>query len=208
MFIALLLYMFIGYMNQLYSINMTAPFNKEPLYDVGFQYIPKVNPKFPDYALILFVIYFVCRWMLIDRRKISNFMKMMRWVFFVRLCCFGFTTVPYPVDGCNARRPGDPIIWNVLPYLWDNHIHSCYDMMFSGHAAHVTLIWLFTMIYSKSRVEKIIVTLGFLTCCLLIIAGRIHYTYEVIVGSAISILMFGTFFSASQCPIFYPSLEK
>lgn len=205
---AILCYLLIGYINQFYSINMTAPFTKEPLYDVGFQYFIKVSPIICDMTLILLAMYFVSRWILVDRSKIHNFIKMMSWIFVVRLCCFGSTTVPYPMQNCNGRKIGDPITWNVLPYLAEYHIHSCYDLMFSGHAAHATLIWLNTMIYAKNKIEKIIITIGTLLCNFLIIAARIHYTHDVIIGMAISILMFGTFYGARKCPFFFPNESK
>ena len=205
MLTSIIFYLIIGYINQFYSINMTAPYQKEPLYDVGFQYIPRIYyPQICDLILVLSALYFVFRWIFIDRQKIKHFIRMMAWIFVVRLCCFGSTTVPYPTEGCNARKIGDPMIWNVFPYMAEYHTHSCYDLMFSGHAAHVTLIWLFTIIYTKNKLEKVIVTITALLCNYLIIAARIHYTHDVIIGMTMSILMFGTFFSSRMCPFFYP----
>ena len=204
MLYAILFYLTIGYINQWYSINMTAPYQKEPLYDVGFQYIPKINyPQISDLVLFLLCLYFCCRW-IFDRIKIYHFIKMMAWIFVIRLCCFGSTTVPYPQEGCNSRKIGDPFVWNVFPYMAEYHIHSCYDLMFSGHAAHITLIWLNTIIYSKSYIEKYIITFFSLLSNYIIIATRIHYTHDVIIGMIMAILMFGTFFSGRQCPFFYP----
>ena len=204
MWLAFACYLAIGYLNQLYSINMTAPFNKEPLYDVLFYYLPQIPSYISDAFLILLATYFVCRWLFTDRTKIHNFLKMMSWIFVVRLCCFGSTTVPFPTSNCNTRQVTDPIIWNVFPYLSEYHNHSCYDLMFSGHAAHITLIWLFTMIYTSTNYEKILMTVLAFIGNLTIIASRIHYTHDVIIGTTISILMFGTFHGARKCPFIFP----
>lgn len=203
MWSALLCYLIIGYVNQFYSINMTAPFNKEPLYDILFNWLPIIPPLISDAFLISLATYFVCRWLFIDKSKIHNFLKMMSWIFVVRLCCFGSTTVPFPMGKCNVRQVTDPIIWNVFPYLSEYHSHSCYDLMFSGHAAHATLIWLFTMVYTNLKYEKILITVMAFLCNFSVIASRIHYTHDVIIGTAISILMFGTFFGARKCPFFF-----
>ena len=152
---AFLLYLFIGYINQFVAINMVAPVPDKPLHDIGFKYLPYVDPKICDLSLIILVIYFVLRWIFKDYTKINNFTKMMTWIFVIRVCCFYSTAVPYPNAGCHPRIVGDPIRWNVFPYLYNNHLHSCYDLMFSGHAAHATLIALFTIIYSKHFEQSI-----------------------------------------------------
>lgn len=183
-------------------MNMTAPFSIEPLYDIGFKYLPYISPRICDLLLSSLGLYFIIKWIFIDRTKIYNFTKMMSLIFIIRVLCFGSTTVPVPIPNCNVRKVGDPIIWNVLPYLVNYHTYSCYDLMFSGHAAHSTLIWLYTMIYVNNFYEKIIITISSLLCNILIIASRIHYTHDVIVGITIAILMFGTFFSCDKCPFF------
>lgn len=198
--ISILYYLLTGYINQIYSMNMTAPFSTIPLYDIGFIYLPYISHRICDFLLSLLGFYFITRWIFIDRTKIYNFAKMMSWIFIIRLLCFSSTTVPIPIQYCNARKIGDPIIWNVLPYLANYHAYSCYDLMFSGHAAHSTLIWLYTVIYAGNLYEKILITFGSLICNILIVASRIHYTHDVIVGSAVAILMFGTFFSYDKCP--------
>ena len=197
-----IVYSILGYINQWYSINMTAPYGSVPLYDVGFIYLPKISSKYCDVVLVVLSLYFAFRWIFIDKLKVRNMLRIMSLVFIVRLCCFSSTTVPYPTSECNARVVGDPIIWNVLPYMWDNHTNSCYDLMFSGHAAHVTLVMLFTIIYSRSIFEKIVVSSCAIVCWFLIVASQIHYTHDVIVGITVSITMFGTYFSTMMCPFF------
>ncbi|ARF09899.1 PAP2 superfamily protein [Indivirus ILV1] len=192
--LSLVFYMIAGYINQIYSMNMTAPFSIVPLYDIGFKYLPVISPKICDYLLLSLGTYFIMRWITIDREKIYTFAKMMSWIFIIRLFCFGSTTVPVPIPNCNARKIDDPIIWNVLPYLPNYHTYSCYDLMFSGHAAHSTLILLYTIYYSNNIIEKIIILNSSVLCNILIIASRIHYTHDVIVGITISALMFKSYF--------------
>lgn len=212
---SLTFYFLVGYFNQLCAINLISPVPNMPLYDVGFKLLPEINPKICDGVLIIMAIYFFFRWIFVDSRKIQYFARMMGWIMLIRICCFPVTAIPYPIQNneiqqhsqiCIPRQRGDPIRWNVFPYLYDHHLHSCYDLMFSGHAAHATLIWLFTIIYTSKKFEKVIITIFMITCHLLIIASRIHYTHDVVIGNALAILMFGTFFSANQCPFFNKNL--
>lgn len=200
---ALCWYLLWGYINQWWAINMTAPYSSEPLHDIGFKFFPKISYMWCDGLLILLGIYYVVRWIFIDYRKLVDFLNIMGWIFILRVCCFSFTTVPFPNSSCIPKKITDPMIWNVLPYLSNSHTISCYDLMFSGHASHAILIGLFTLIYSKYYYEKIVILSLSLLCLPLIIASQIHYTHDVIVAIGISISLFGTYFSARQCPFFY-----
>lgn len=200
---ALSWYLLWGYINQWWAINMTAPYGKEPLHDIGFKLLPQISSVWCDALLVLLGCYFVCRWILIDQRKLTDFLNIMGYIFILRLCCFSFTTVPFPNESCIPKNPNDPMIWNVFPYLTNNHTRSCYDLMFSGHASHVILIALFTVIYSKIYYERVIITALAVLCLPLIIAAQIHYSHDVIVAIGISLSLFGTYFSARQCPFFY-----
>lgn len=199
-------YLLWGYINQWWAINMTAPYSADPLHDIGFKILPKISSIWCDAVLFCLSIYFLFRWLFVDYRKLTDFLGIMGWIFILRLWCFSSTTVPFPTASCvPIRKPTDAIIWNVLPYITSNHTLSCYDLMFSGHASHAILIALFTLIYSKNFIERLLVC-GFSILCLpLIIASQIHYSHDVIVAIGISISLFGTYFSARQCPFFYPN---
>ena len=203
------IYAAIGYVSEWYSINIIELENKEPLVDTGFEIIPHLNPKICDVTLSLMCLYFGIKWFIVDVTKLTTYLNIMTWIFLIRLLCFTITTVPHPIGNeCTGRKPNDPIIWNVLPYLWNHYKHSCYDLMFSGHAAHATLIMMFTLVYSKNNYERYIITAMNMICNLLIIASRFHYSHDVIIGTAISILSFGAYHSIILCPTFNKSIDK
>lgn len=202
---ALAWYCLWGYLNQWWAINMTAPYSSQPLHDIGFNILPNISHIWCDLLLCLLGIYFLIRWIFIDQRKLIDFLNIMGWIFILRVCCFSFTTVPFPNASCVPKKTNDPMIWNVIPYLTNNHTISCYDLMFSGHASHLTLIALFTLIYSKYYYERIFIVIIAVLGLPLIVASQIHYSHDVIVAIGISISLFGTYFSARQCPFFYPT---
>ncbi len=196
-------YITVAYINEWYSLNMVELVNKKPLEDIGFEWIPHINPKICDLSIVSLCIYFFIRWIYHDVEKIINFVRMITWIYVIRLFCFSLTLVPYPTDnGCTGRNPDDPIIWNVFPYLWNHYSHSCYDLMFSGHAAHCTLILMFTLMYVKNKYEKLLILIGAILCNILVIGSRFHYTHDVIIAIAVSVLTFGAYFSTKECPFF------
>ena len=67
---------------------------------------------------------------------------------------------------------------------------ECLDYMYSGHAIHSVLIILFVLMLSKSMLEKIGIGLLVLLELYFILAARIHYSSDILVGSLMTILIF------------------
>ncbi len=195
-----LFYLFIGAVNEFFALNMIFKSNHEALYDIGINILPRVDPFYCDFVLVLLGLYFTIRWLYKDPSKISEFLYMMSWIFVVRFISFTITSVPSSGDCVGRLKESDPIRWNIVAYLLFHHQHACYDLMFSGHSAHAVLIWLFTMIYIDNKYEKFVITFLSIICQFLIIATRFHYSSDVVIGGTMSILFFGFYYGIKQCP--------
>lgn len=189
---ALFLYPLVGIISELNTINIiNHSDNDKPLHDLGFQYIPHINPDYADMIVGILLSYFVIKWLLTDIKKLYKFGYIMTWILAFRFFTVNATVLPYPVEGqCTCRRIGDPIRWDLVYYLTNHHQYACYDLMFSGHIAHASLVWVFTLIYANNDYEKAIITLLTILSGFIIIGSRSHYTSDIIMGYMMSLLYF------------------
>lgn len=192
----LILFSTVSYFNLFATLNMNEPYKYDkPLYDIGYEVLPQISLKIPNAILILYVIYAILRFVRFDNFDITKkFLLSMTIIFFIRIWCFTTTIVPPPIYPCDFRKPGEPIRWNVLKYLSHDSDNTCTDMLFSGHAAYATLITLLVYQYSQFKLEKILASIYYLICILTVISGRLHYTCDVVVGIAITILVHNIIF--------------
>lgn len=183
------IYLLISYANLLSSINIFYPqYANYVLFDIGFTYLPTVNPIIPDLILIFYYIYFTIKWFLIHKPLLSKFYIQLSLLFFMRLVAFNITYLPPINDDC-VGNINDGFKW-ITPYVG----YACFDNMFSGHTVHMTLLTLFTIHYSENWYEKIIVKLSYIPYLILIVASRLHYSVDVWIGTLLSILLFYVYY--------------
>ena len=190
-FVAIAIYLLIGYINGYYAVNsLDKEPNMPPLYDKLYTVLPIINRKYPDHLLIAMVVYFFIRWFFTNKVILEHFFIIMTVIFTIRVIAFTVTEEPPPTQDCVKRLPGEKPVGFVNMMKQIFYGRSCSDLMFSGHAAFTVLIMMFTLYYSKNLLEKlIIVSLGILELGL-IIAGRLHYSSDVVVGTAITVFAF------------------
>ena len=182
------LYLFISYLNLFAAINIINPYqHNHVIYDIGFEYLPKIDHSIPHIPFTILYIYFCIRWFISNPNILENFFEILYNIFTIRLLSFTTTILPSSLPGCFSRESGEDILW-----FTDKVESACSDNMFSGHAVHFVLITLFTLHYSNNILEKNIMKIMFFPYLLLIIASRLHYTSDVVIGSAITILTFHT----------------
>lgn len=105
-------------------------------------------------------------------------------LFAIRVIAFSITTLPPTIEECVGKY-GNSIQWFVFPFD-----QCCSDYIFSGHAVHFTLIFLYTQVYSKVWLEKKIIEHLFIPYLLMIVASRLHYSVDVFLGTVMSMGMF------------------
>lgn len=190
-FVAAVLYFIVAYLNGFYAVNsIDKEPNMPPLYDRLYQVIPQISRSWPDDILIALILYFFVRWWFGNKIILEHFFIIMTVIFALRVVCFMVTEEPPPVKGCEERKKGQPTkgFFEMMREIF--YARSCSDLMFSGHASFTVLIMMYTLYYSKYSIEKIIITILCLAELVLIIAGRLHYSSDVIVGSTITVLAF------------------
>ena len=160
---------------------------RQTLYDVVHHNTPQYpNPHILDKAVILSMAYVLMRWGFVDLRILATYFFAMSCMLLVRLFTFTLTQTP-PPRRLNDKWRVNHCKRSVLPHLgisFSKMNESCIDNMFSGHAATLisalAIIWFF----SKNMIEKIIASIVLTTSAIGVITSRMHYTSDVIIGSA------------------------
>lgn len=181
-----------------------------PLRDLGFMLIPEqsVDSKWRPVSDILTAVmpvifmfhsYFMSR---ANRCKVmSTFFRVATICYGLRMCTIALTSLPGPAPHC---RPGSAnyfppknwidIVTRVGP-MYGNY-NSCGDLIFSGHMAYTNsalLLYLRVLDRYEKRYSRLRWVLGamyLLTLATLCIAGRKHYTVDVVLGIITSTMVF------------------
>lgn len=182
---------FIGYLNAFVTLNMIDPMrNNASLPDYGHDLLPLIPFTITNHLLIGYIIYFIIWNGLFGKiNNINKFLWCMSLIFTIRLFTYSITIEPPPLPKCYSRLDGQPFVWNVLKYLYDDADNTCLDMMFSGHASYFTLVCLYIVRNSKYSIERMVNIVMLLVGIFCIIASHIHYTADVIVGVILTVLM-------------------
>ncbi|KAG3019477.1 hypothetical protein JG688_00004276 [Phytophthora aleatoria] len=183
-----------------------------PLKDLGFMLIPEqgLHSKWRPVSDILTAgvpVMFLLQTIFMTRpnrcRIVSSFFRIATICYFLRMLTVSMTSLPGPAPHCRAGSPDyfPPTTWidivtRVGP-IYGNY-NSCGDLIFSGHMAYTNsavLLYLRTLDrnFAGRTASKIrwACGLAYLTIlAVLCIAGRKHYTVDVVLGLIISTLVF------------------
>ena len=183
-----------------------------PLKDLGFMLIPEqgLHSKWRPVSDILTAgvpVMFLLQTFAMTRpnrcRIVSSFFRVATICYFLRMLTVSVTSLPGPAPHCRAGSPDyDPptswidIVTRVGP-IYGNY-NSCGDLIFSGHMAYTNLaVLLYLRTLDRNFTNHIISNMRWacgmaylIILAVLCIAGRKHYTVDVVLGLLISTLVF------------------
>ena len=205
-FIATSLVMVFG-ANTAFYLHAPAP---QPLTDLGFMFIPEQALDSPwrslsDIMTVALPIVCALQSSAMTRSNrcavFCSFFRLMTICYALRTLTVPLTSLPGPAPHCRVgsvdyNPPADwiDIITRVGPL--HGKFNTCGDLLFSGHMCYTNsalLLYLRQLDFRFPRYSKIrwiLGTLYLLTVAILCIAGRKHYTVDVVLGIIISTMTF------------------
>lgn len=203
-------YFVIGYMNAFFALNVVNPLKGQPpLPDILFNILPQTTARFSNLILLASCTYFLIRMYKSNAiPDLINLIACVNILFFVRVLTFTFTILPPPMLNCYSASYTDPINWNGLYYMFHQYDDTCVDIMFSGHAVYLSLMCLYLLKFSECFWEKNIAKLIYAIGIVSIVSSRIHYTSDVIIGIALTKLVFDQYMKVSDFHITLKDIDK
>lgn len=179
-------YLLIGYINFFLAMNIVNPtVGMSSLPDIGFYYLPSISMVLTDAIICTIYAYFFIKWFYVNKDILARFFYLCTFLFIIRTFTFTVTYIPPCVPDCVSRKDGEDFKW--FTFSFDQ---GCSDHMFSGHSVHITLFLLFTLYHSQVLIEKILISIIYLPYLFMIIASRLHYTVDVIIGVLLTMFLY------------------
>nr|CCA25063.1 transmembrane protein putative [Albugo laibachii Nc14] len=181
-----------------------------PLHDLGFMLVPEQALHSPwrpisDVLTSLVPVFFFIQSFWLPRenrcRILTSFFRIGTASYFFRMCTISLTSLPGPAPHC---RPGyveyrPPETWidivTLVGPIYGNY-KSCGDLIFSGHMAFsTTAVLLYLRVLDRyhtgfSRARWIVGAIYLIGLSALLLAGRKHYTVDVVLGVLIASLSY------------------
>ena len=183
-------YIFIAYLNSFIASNISLPkgvFSK--LFDIGHYYLPEISTLYPDLMFFSIFIYFVLRWKN-DSNILKVFFIICSSLFLLRIITFPTTHLTPAFNGSDCFKPMIDGPWIFFTFYSQS---TCIDYMFSAHTFHLTIISLLTISNSTYYFEQLLIPSISIINIIIIVAARMHYTVDIIIGFILSILIYSIY---------------
>ena len=183
----MLVYTILAYLNSFVANNISLPKGAtSKIFDIGHYYFPEISSFYPDILFFSLLIYFFFRWRN-NHGLLKAFFLICSSLFFIRLLTFPVTQIPPAYNEADCFKPSDDGPWIFFTFYSNS---TCVDYMFSAHTFHLTIISLLTIYNSGNYFEKILIPLATMINLMIIIAARMHYTADIIIGFVLSVLIY------------------
>ena len=183
-------YIILAYLNSFIANNISLPEGVTPkLFDVGHYLFPEISTFYPDILFFSLLIYFIFRWRN-NHDLLKAFFLICSLLFFIRLLTFPVTQIPPAFNEADCFKPSADGPWIFFTFYSSS---TCVDYMFSAHTFHLTIISLITLYNSKNYFEQILIPLSAIINLMIIIAARMHYTADIVIGFVLSILIYSIY---------------
>ena len=182
-----LAYAILSYLNSFVANNISLSEGvTSKLFDIGHYLFPELSTFYPDMLFFILLIYFFFRWRH-DHDLLKTFFLICSSLFFLRLLTFPATQFPPAFNETDCFKPSADGPWIFFTFYSNS---TCVDYMFSAHTFHLTIISLLTLYNSGNYFEKILIPSASMINLMIIIAARMHYTADIIIGFVLSILIY------------------
>lgn len=142
--------------------------------------------------LAVIVVLFLIRWFVFDKKVLILYFLLMATLYLLRLMTYTVTQTP-PPEAVRQHSCQRTFFKHTIGFSVGDVNKMCMDNMFSGHVATVVIMFLLTLKFSKSVVEKIVVGGVMMSITFFAVTSRIHYTSDVVIAIIISVLLFLVF---------------
>jgi hypothetical protein len=190
--LSILLYSIIGILTIFISENISNfEWDKEPLYDIIHANYPIYPPPdIPTYFVVFYFLYTLVRWGPIDLRIIALYLMSTSLILAYRILTFSLTQTPPPkLEGDDSQNHHcKRNMFSHIGINFEKASGTCVDNMFSGHATHIVCAITILFLFSKSIIEKLVLSLVGIVALVTIITSRLHYTSDVLIAIIISVL--------------------
>eukprot|EP00397_Hematodinium_sp_SG-2012_P039213 GEMP01042781.1.p1 GENE.GEMP01042781.1~~GEMP01042781.1.p1 ORF type:complete len:304 (+),score=21.22 GEMP01042781.1:44-955(+) len=195
------------YYHQLHG-SLSGP--QQSLPDLGFYYCPAISRvRLSDELLSVIIV--ISLLAVACHRDAGKIIKraFMIWgtLFFIRGVTISMTFLPNPFMACETEAHQDESFMIEGLKVMTGQRSTCGDVLFSGHAAAMTLLCLFWFEYlpkgTPHNIARLIKTIVFLSCALGIsscICTKFHYSVDVCVGVIFSFVFFHTYHMMIRTP--------
>ena len=183
-------YIILAYLNSFIANNISLPEGVTPkLFDVGHYLFPEISTFYPDILFFSLLLYFIFRWRN-HHDLLKAFFLICSSLFLIRLLTFPVTQIPPAFNEADCFKPSADGPWIFFTFYSSS---TCVDYMFSAHTFHLTVISLITLYNSKNYFEQILIPLSAIINLMIIIAARMHYTADIVIGFVLSILIYSIY---------------
>ena len=191
----------IGRNNDIYleKSKLINKINNKNIYDLGFNYIPRINNKYKYIDDVLILIIFIV--MLFFKINYINFISVYLIIRFIRMICMLSITIPPADKNCFKKQKVRQKSFKYIKFVAGH----CGETIFSGHVTFLLICILFIM-PKVNNFFKILLFVYGLIGSILIIALRHHYTIDVVLAWVITILVYISYFGKNKFMKILPNL--
>jgi hypothetical protein len=182
------------------------------LIDLGFYILPYIPWKNTvEICMILFIILAFVNTMI--WKGISGVIKVTRRYMIVygiilglRTISISITILPNPYSNCKPIYYPNVLYASLLYII--GKVETCFDCLFSGHSAVITLCSFIYFYYTTHKILKYLILPFYILALCLVISTRFHYSIDVVYGALLSITLMSLYHYLLNNTIIYVKGKK
>lgn len=165
-----------------------------PLLDMGFVFLPHIKwDRWAQICMICFIILAFANtffWMGVHGvfKVTRRYMLIYGVVLYLRSISIFVTLISNPDINCIPIYYPNVFVASLLYIL--GQVETCFDCLFSGHSAVITLCSCIYYYYTKVYILKLFILPPLLLSLCLVVSTRFHYSIDVLYGALVGLMAF------------------